>query len=161
MTLEDLGNLGDFIGGIAVIATLIYVAVQIRQNTRQLRQSARDSRSAAFHAAASSTANAVARIADSDEMARIFDSGLGGHALSGSEESRFDALLSLFFNAYEQLYYLQREAVVEPELWEARSHVMLWYLKQPGGLAFWRRRRNVFSKSFREYIDARIPEQAA
>jgi hypothetical protein len=39
--------------------------------------------------------------------------------------------------------------------------IMLWYLKQPGGLAFWRRRRNVFSKSFREYVDARIPEQAA
>ena len=36
--LEDLGNLGDFLGGIAVIATLLYVAVQIRQNTRQITQ---------------------------------------------------------------------------------------------------------------------------
>jgi len=32
--LEDLGNLGDFIGGIAVIATLIYPALQVRNNTR-------------------------------------------------------------------------------------------------------------------------------
>ena len=35
--LEDLGNLGDFLGGIAVIATLIYLAIQLRQNTRILQ----------------------------------------------------------------------------------------------------------------------------
>lgn len=34
MNLETLGNLGDFFGGIAVIATLIYLAVQIRANTQ-------------------------------------------------------------------------------------------------------------------------------
>ena len=33
MTLQDLGDLGDLIGGIAVVITLIYLAVQIRQNT--------------------------------------------------------------------------------------------------------------------------------
>ena len=29
--LEDIGNLGDFVGGIAVIITLIYLATQIPQ----------------------------------------------------------------------------------------------------------------------------------
>ena len=36
--LEDLGNLGDFLGGLAVIATLIYLAVQVRQNSQQIAQ---------------------------------------------------------------------------------------------------------------------------
>ena len=31
-----LGNYGEFIGSIAVLATLIYLAFQIRQNTAQL-----------------------------------------------------------------------------------------------------------------------------
>ena len=35
--LEDLGNLGDFVGGIAVVATMIYLAIQIRQNTRTMQ----------------------------------------------------------------------------------------------------------------------------
>ena len=34
---EDLGNLGDFVGGIGVMITLAYLAVQIRRNTRALR----------------------------------------------------------------------------------------------------------------------------
>jgi hypothetical protein len=33
MTLQDLGNLGEFIGSIAVVITLIYVARQIRQSS--------------------------------------------------------------------------------------------------------------------------------
>jgi hypothetical protein len=39
--LEALGNVGDFIGGIAVVVTLIYLAVQVRQNTNALRTASR------------------------------------------------------------------------------------------------------------------------
>lgn len=37
--IENLGNVGDFIGGIGVVITLIYLATQIAQNTRSLRLS--------------------------------------------------------------------------------------------------------------------------
>ena len=47
MTLNDLGSIGEFVSAIAVLITLIYLAVQIRQNsatTRALiRQSLADS----------------------------------------------------------------------------------------------------------------------
>ncbi len=33
MTIQDLGAVGDFIGGVAVVITLIYLALQIKQNT--------------------------------------------------------------------------------------------------------------------------------
>jgi len=39
MTLDDLGNLSEFIGAIAVVISLIYLAIQIRQNTAQMRES--------------------------------------------------------------------------------------------------------------------------
>jgi hypothetical protein len=38
---ETLGNLGDFIGGIAVVVTLVYLAIQVRQNTIALRTASR------------------------------------------------------------------------------------------------------------------------
>ena len=41
MTLSDLGDLDDFLGGIAVLATLAYLIVQVRQNTHQLEQGSR------------------------------------------------------------------------------------------------------------------------
>ena len=41
MTIIELGALGEFVGAIAVVATLIYLAVQIRQNTRSMDASRR------------------------------------------------------------------------------------------------------------------------
>jgi len=37
MTLNDLANIGQVIGAIAVVISLIYVALQIRQNTNAVR----------------------------------------------------------------------------------------------------------------------------
>jgi hypothetical protein len=37
LDLETLGNLGEFLSGIVVIASLAYLAVQVRHNTRSLR----------------------------------------------------------------------------------------------------------------------------
>jgi len=37
MTIQELGALGEFVGSIAVLITLIYLSVQVRQNTRHAR----------------------------------------------------------------------------------------------------------------------------
>lgn len=34
MTIQDLGAIGELVGGIAVVVTLIYLATQIKQNTK-------------------------------------------------------------------------------------------------------------------------------
>ena len=39
MTIQELGSLGEFIAAIATLATLVYLAVQIRQNTKSVRAS--------------------------------------------------------------------------------------------------------------------------
>lgn len=39
MTLMELGALGEFLGSIAVLATLVYLAVQLRQNTISMNES--------------------------------------------------------------------------------------------------------------------------
>ena len=39
MTILELAALGEFLGSIAVLATLVYLSVQIRQNTRSMGES--------------------------------------------------------------------------------------------------------------------------
>ncbi len=41
MTIMELGALGELLGAIGVIATLIYLSVQVRQNTRAMEESRR------------------------------------------------------------------------------------------------------------------------
>src|SRR5262245_8258333 len=42
-TTEVLGNIGDLIGAVAVVLSLIYLAIQIRRNTEALQLSASES----------------------------------------------------------------------------------------------------------------------
>jgi len=39
MNIQDLGSLGELVAAFATIATLLYLAVQIRQNNRNLHES--------------------------------------------------------------------------------------------------------------------------
>ena len=39
MTLQDLGNLGELISAIAVVISFVFLAVQIRQNTKTVQTS--------------------------------------------------------------------------------------------------------------------------
>lgn len=48
MTLQDLVNLGEFIGEIAVEITLVYLAIQLRHNTDSVRASAETAPQIAF-----------------------------------------------------------------------------------------------------------------
>ena len=57
VTLEDLGNVGEFVAAIATLITLIYLAVQIRQNTGSVKAAAAQSVLAALNEALQSAAS--------------------------------------------------------------------------------------------------------
>ena len=40
MTIQDLGSIGERLAAVATLATLFYLAVQIRQNTKAVRAAA-------------------------------------------------------------------------------------------------------------------------
>jgi hypothetical protein len=48
MTIQDWGAVGEIVGAIAVVASLIYLAIQIRQNTHQIAHSIESMKLSAF-----------------------------------------------------------------------------------------------------------------
>ena len=69
MTFEQLGGLGDFIGALAVLGSLFYVARQIRENSRSTRL-------AAMQSAMLSAQNVLALPAQDRDLARVIRVGL-------------------------------------------------------------------------------------
>ncbi len=47
LSIQELGSLGEFVSAFAVLATLIYLAIQVRQNVKLTKASIRESRTAA------------------------------------------------------------------------------------------------------------------
>ncbi len=51
MNWEAIGAIGEFVGGLAVVLTLIYIAFQVRQSSRQIDQHSRALAASNFNAA--------------------------------------------------------------------------------------------------------------
>ena len=74
--LEALGNIGDLLGGVGVFVTLIYLAVQIRQNTIA-------SRSEAYQAAVVATSAWTQDVGTDSDSTRILQAGIYDHESLG------------------------------------------------------------------------------
>ena len=93
--LEDLGNLGDFLGGLAVIITLAYLTLQVRQNTASAE-------AAAIQTASHSFADAVESFARDPEILRIYTAGVQDFDSLGPEDrQRFAAIMGGLLHRFE------------------------------------------------------------
>ena len=71
MTIMELGALGEFVGAISVVATLVYLAIQIRQNTRAMDDSRQLALAQTYQMRADSLQNMLVQAAESDRIGPI------------------------------------------------------------------------------------------
>src|SRR5262245_868299 len=147
MSLDDLANLGQVIGAIAVVISLIYVALQIRQNTNAVR-------SATAQAVHEHFAKWYHLVAADDELAKIVASGLRDYAsLSEHERVRFVAAFMSFLSYSQNAFLKWRDGLLASPLWLGWELVIMNLVCAPGGKAFWKDRAYMFGDEFRRYID--------
>ena len=134
MTLEDLGNIGEFIAAIGVIVSLVYLATQIRQNTRVVRSSA-------SNAVTEARVDFLKSVSDNPDVARILLSGLADReALELVERFRFDFILNRFIATMENYHYQNRRGAMDPDQWIRMLSVLRLFADTPGGQAWWSNR---------------------
>ena len=100
------GNFGEFFGAIAVVATLFYLAKQIREGSRatQMKNS---------HDLNESIRAWWARIADDSETASLLIRGLDDlESLSAEEKLRFSCLVFEWLNVAEELHFSEKSDAV-------------------------------------------------
>ena len=151
MDIMELGAIGEFVSGIAVIGSLIFVGLQVRQNTKTLRQAGRRQ--------ASLQNQQIGRMmADYPEESAVGFDRLG--ELSVADRWRFDMLWGMYLQGMEQTIADEREGLQSPEYAEPYRQTMREVLTLPGGRRWWDERRNWFSTSFQNEVD-QLREQAS
>jgi hypothetical protein len=130
MSLQDLGNPGEFIGGLAVIITLIYLAAQVRQNTAALRTASRQEIASGYRA--------VNRLSMDPDAARAYAQGVREFPdMRFEERGLFTHMLidhALFFQGAFALY---EAGQLEEETYNAYLDWFACQLATPGGSAWW------------------------
>ena len=147
MQYETLGNLGDFVGGIAVIVTLAYLAVQMRMNTRAIQH-------ANTRQTAAAQAMAMQAVAQNEDLAALALKGFESLAeLNNVERYRFDMGLTIWLQAVEQAFADHRDGIFPDESLQPYKSTIAGNLCTPGGSVWWNERKIWFSASFRNEVD--------
>ena len=135
-SIQDLGAIGEFVGAIAVVVTLAYLAIQIRQNTASVEIS-RSAHSATVETELNKRFHELRRDQYADpELARIYREGmLTPEKLDPVEWHRFHNFVYSQFLALGEQYALSDVLVIERGEYEDFYTDMFRY---PGVRAFWR-----------------------
>lgn len=95
MTLQDLGSIGELVGGVAVVVSLIYLGIQIRHNTRGLEQNAELMRLSFEESIRREAIEFRSTIAQNPSLSSIWRRGLGTEPdLEVGERVQFELLMA-------------------------------------------------------------------
>lgn len=155
LDLQALANLGEFIGGLVVIVSLAYLAVQVRQNTQSLRTE--------NYARALDRVSAMqSQMSGSSQAATLFSKGAADPtALSPAERIQFSWWAYELFGALEFIFHQAQDRAMPDEVWERWSATAAWWLSFPGIQAWWAAKPTPFSASFSTFVDGCIRDGPA
>ncbi len=150
MDIMELGAIGELVGGVAVIASLIYVGLQVRQ-------SARDTRASNFHAVTDSFNALNIQIAGNAELAEILDKGNSDRqSLNSNERVRYDFLYLSVFRILETVFTQSRSGAGETDLWRAEERTVEALLSARGVRQWWKENPLSLTPQFRQFVESQI-----
>ena len=147
MNWTAIGAIGEFLGAAGVIITLVYLAAQIRQNTRAMRL-------ATAHSIASAARDWNRPLLMDPELAWTFQVGTEDPTqLDEKEQARFIELCFSLLRMFEDAHYQYHSGALDPTTWEGYERLYAAYAKAPGFRAYWKERKQTFRPEFRKFID--------
>lgn len=102
---QQLGNYGEFLGAIAVVATLFYLSRQISQNSNALDAGNQQASTSLVNEGNLFFSRVMSQLACDGELASIYHRALSGDPLDGAETVRFVAFANTFFSLLESIYF--------------------------------------------------------
>jgi hypothetical protein len=155
MDITTLAAWGEFLGGIAVVVSLVYLASQIRQNSRLLQVSA-------TVAIANSERLTTSAVLDEPSLVRMWTIETADfESLPEIEQARLSALVTMQISTLQQNYYFQKDGVIKDEVWKAQIRFFASLFRRAWLQKIWSDARFAYSDKFGDFMDNMIREGEA
>jgi hypothetical protein len=155
LDITTLAPWGEFIGAIAVVLSLVYLAGQIRQNSRQMQI-------ATTVSLGESDIELYRMIVDDPELTGLFRKGAEDRdSLSEIERDRFDAWTDMMMRVFQRNYFVAQDGALKPALWQGERRANAGLIQQPGSQQWWNENRLNYSDEFGRFLDGLICEGEA
>lgn len=146
LSIQDWGAIGEIIGGIAVVATLIYLSIQLKQTSQAVKVSTADT---------GSTHNAAVwrEMIANPELVKILIKG-GKDVLSLSEEDYFRYILAnnMIMRFFEHQFLLKQQGALPDGFWEGIEVSIAEILGTEGAKYAWQQNNHLYSAEFKTLV---------
>lgn len=150
MTLENMFYISQTVAGLAIVGSLLFVAMELRSSNQVNRHRMIEEQAADYRAE-------LMGIATNADVARAWLSGLHDFAaLDPVDKVRFSLVAHMFFKSNESIYLHFRDGSMRRELYEPLRLNMTDLLGYPGLQAIWKLRRHHFHSVYRSMVDDTI-----
>jgi hypothetical protein len=153
MNWEAIGEIGEVVGAVAVVITLVFLILQLRQNTFAIRQqSARESTSSLQQVALLMGQPAVA-----GTVSKVYSEA--DPELTASETAQVESYCLAYLLVYQQDYLDTQRGLQPRSLWKSRLLMIEALFVAPWVRTWWRRiGYSYFGSHFRELIERILSE---
>ena len=146
MNWDEVSAIAQMIGSIAVVFSVLYLAIQVHQGNRVARLAAQD-------AAATALREVTKPFAENAELARIWQVGLENlDALTAEDQTRFFHSTYQFLKAYETIHFHHVYGLMDEQIWQGWCGLLKHYIVSPGIDRYWTLRHDLFSKRFQQFV---------
>jgi hypothetical protein len=152
MNWDAVGAVGEVVGAVAVVISLIYLAFQIKHNTHESR---------AVRAQALMGANSDFNefVGGTAELSKLIKSGMQNFAaLTGDEQFQYGMLAFSILNRYDFAYHQYLDGELDEKHWGKIDYELPLFMSLPGMQAWWANDKVRFSKEFVSYVEKRVAE---
>jgi hypothetical protein len=140
---EAISAIGQIVGALAVVVSLIYLAREIRSNARSARVTS-------LH----DINRWLGELVEHPNLGELYYRGIHGLAsLENADLVRFSTLMVQLFYIHQELYYQQLDGHLDPRLSDGLDAVMRDINAYPGVQAWWRSRSDWFGEEFVKQVN--------
>jgi hypothetical protein len=145
--LQKWALTAEILGGIAIVVSLVFVGVQ-------LRESVRATKSATANAATAATSAWYTSIGNSTESSSLFYQYMTNFE-SLTAEQRYQAVMNLHGVALtsQSAFYLFQQGTLDPDLESTIAAPIRAVKHLPGWVYFWDNRGSMFNPEFQRYVE--------
>ena len=147
MNWEMLAAIGQLAAVVIGIPSLIYLATQIRQQTKERRQSA-------VNVLTVQWSDLTKTLHDNPDFGAIYLRGLQSFDdLDALSKLRFSAFFNRFLKNFQGMYFAHQEGILSSALWAEIERTMNDLLSYPGAQQWWKTRRHWHTEEFARVVD--------
>jgi hypothetical protein len=154
MNWEAVGATASLLAAVGVIATLIYLSIQIRQNTKAVRSSSIQNLVQSF----STTAQAA--VENEYIIPLLLKANAGAEALTQEERARLHFWLIMTFRRFEGVYFQRDLGIVDAEVIDGFERSQMAILASKSAQQWWANSKEIFNSGFVSYIEKLLEKGA-